>query len=503
MNLSKLLDGVHVIKMFQSMYGRMVVTQDVEVHAVQYDSRKVTTNDCFVAIKGTGADGHAFVGTAIEHGAKVVVLENETAWPDSYFMHSGVVKIIVPDSRKALATLSANYFEHPSRSMKLVGVTGTNGKTTTTNLVQSICETAGLKTGLIGTIEYRIGDDVIPATHTTPESLELNELFARMLKQGCSAVTMEVSSHALHQSRAHGLDFDTVVFTNLTQDHLDYHGTMDAYFQAKKILFDEVKPSGHAVTNLDDAFGQNIVSSTPATKITYSAQQAADVEARDISLSIDGTTFNIIHNDETTTISSALVGRFNVYNILAAFSAGVSFEYPKDAIRRGLEKVKSVRGRFEKIRSPNGWTAIVDYAHTPDALEKCLRTIHDVLPSERRGKIITVFGAGGDRDKAKRPLMGAIAGTLSDVAVVTSDNPRTEDPALIVEEIIHGLPKGTKFVREVDRRAAIHKAIQFAGPGDVILIAGKGHEDYQVIGTTKTHFSDREVVEEIANEVLH
>jgi UDP-N-acetylmuramoyl-L-alanyl-D-glutamate--2,6-diaminopimelate ligase len=404
---------------------------------------------------------------------------------------------VVPDSRKALAILSANYFGHPSKALKLVGVTGTNGKTTTTHLIRSIFESAGMKAGLIGTIEYRIGNTVVPATHTTPESLELNALFADMRQQRCTAVTMEVSSHALHQSRAYGLNFDVAVFTNLTQDHLDYHGTMDAYLQAKKILFDTLTPSARAVTNIDDVYGQTIIASTPAARMTYSAAKRADVRAEDIGLRIEGTTFRIVHNDEATTISSSLVGRFNVYNMLAAFSAGVALGLPKETIRKGIESVQNVRGRFERMRSPKGWTAIIDYAHTPDALEKCLLTIHDVLPRENRGKVITVFGAGGDRDKAKRPLMGAIAGKLSDTVVVTSDNPRTEDPETILDEIIRGLPKRTKFIREVDRRAAIRKAAQMAGAGDIVLIAGKGHEDYQVLGTKKIHFSDREVVQEV------
>jgi len=500
MNLAKLLDGVQVTKMFQTLYGRMVVTHDVEINSVQYDSRKVGPDDCFVAIKGTGMDGHAYVGAAIERGAKVVVMENDSAWPDSYFMHAGVVKIIVPDSRKALAVISANYFGRPSEFLKLVGVTGTNGKTTTTHLIRSVFETAGMKAGLVGTIEYTIGDETIPATHTTPESLELNALFATMLKKGCSAVTMEVSSHALHQSRVYGLDFDTAVFTNLTQDHLDYHGTMDAYFRAKKVLFDDLKPSAYAVTNVDDPYGQTISSSTSATRMTFGTGGSADVAAGNIALGINGTTFDILHAGETTSIASPLVGRFNVYNILGAFSAGIALGIQKETIRRGVEKVRSVRGRFERISSPRGWTAIIDYAHTPDALEKCLRTIHDVLPKKDRGKIIAVFGAGGDRDKAKRPLMGAIAGELSDIAVVTSDNPRTEDPSAILEEIINGLPRGTKFIREVNRRLAIHKAVELAEPGDVVLIAGKGHEDYQVIGTQKIHFSDREIVEEILTQ---
>ncbi|HEY6953145.1 MAG TPA: UDP-N-acetylmuramoyl-L-alanyl-D-glutamate--2,6-diaminopimelate ligase [Bacteroidota bacterium] len=502
MNLATLLEGVTVTKMFQTLYGRMVVTHDVEVNRIQYDSRKVGANDCFIAIRGTGADGHTYVNAAIERGAKVVVLEDDATLPDSYFMHAGVVKVIVPDSRKALATMSANFFGHPSKKMKLVGVTGTNGKTTTTHLVRSVLETAGFKTGLIGTIEYRIGGEVFPATHTTPESLELNEMFSTMVNKGCTAVTMEVSSHALHQSRVSGLDFDAAVFTNLTQDHLDYHGTMEAYFEAKKILFDGLKPSAFAITNADDVHGGEIAASTAALKMTYSTRQHADVEARNISLGIGGTVFDVVYGNQTTTISSPLVGQFNVYNMLGAFSAGTALGIPTETIRRGIENVHSVRGRFEKISSPQGWTAIIDYAHTPDALEKCLRTIHDVLPAKNRGRIITVFGAGGDRDRAKRPLMGAIAGELSDIAVVTSDNPRTENPETILDEVLRGFPKGSQFMREVDRRSAIHKAVQLAKPGDVVLIAGKGHEDYQVIGTRKVHFSDREVVEEIVSKPL-
>ncbi|HTP12866.1 MAG TPA: UDP-N-acetylmuramoyl-L-alanyl-D-glutamate--2,6-diaminopimelate ligase, partial [Bacteroidota bacterium] len=447
MKLSALLEGVQVTKMFQLVYGRMVVTQDIDIQKIEYDSRKVGPRDCFVAIHGTGTDGHNFVGAAIERGASVVVLENDGVLPDSYFMHAGTAKIVVPDSRKALAILSANYYGHPSKAMKLVGVTGTNGKTTTTHLVRSIFEAAGVKTGLIGTIEYRVGDTVIPATHTTPESLELNALFADMRRQGCTAVSMEVSSHALHQSRAYGLAFDAGVFTNLTQDHLDYHGTMDAYLQAKKILFDSLASSAYAVTNIDDPNGSAIVGTTHAARLTYSATKQADVRAEKIDLRIEGTRFTAVHDNESTTISSPLVGRFNVYNMLAAFSAGIALGIPKETIRKGIERIQSVRGRFERISSPDGWTVIVDYAHTPDALEKCLLTIHDVLPSKNRGKIITVFGAGGDRDKAKRPLMGAVAGKLSDTIVVTSDNPRTEDPASILDDIIKGLPNDSRFIR--------------------------------------------------------
>jgi UDP-N-acetylmuramoyl-L-alanyl-D-glutamate--2,6-diaminopimelate ligase len=498
MKLAQLLDGVHVIKMFQTTFGQMAMTHDVEVNKIQYDSRKIGQHDCFVAIRGSGVDAHTYINAAISQGAKVVVLENDAVLPDSYFMHAGVIKIVVPDSRKALATMAANFFGHPSKRMTLVGVTGTNGKTTTTHLVRSILEAAGKKSGMIGTIEYCIGNDVIPATHTTPESLELNELFSSMLAKGCSAVTMEVSSHALHQSRVFGLDFDAAVFTNLTQDHLDYHGTMEAYSDAKKILFDSLKPGAYAVVNADDAWWKTIVSSSAAAKLTYGVERATDLHAVNINLRIERTSFDIVTQNETTTVSSPLVGRFNVYNMLAAYGAGVALGIPKDVIRRGIENVASVRGRFEKVNSPKGWTGIIDYAHTPDALEKCLRTIHDVMPKQNPGKIITVFGAGGDRDKTKRPLMGKIVGELSDVAVVTSDNPRTEDPEKILDDVIGGIPKGTTYIREVDRRTAIQKAIQRAKSGDVVLVAGKGHEDYQVLGTTKIHFSDREIVEELA-----
>ncbi|MBM4161888.1 MAG: UDP-N-acetylmuramoyl-L-alanyl-D-glutamate--2,6-diaminopimelate ligase [Ignavibacteria bacterium] len=497
MRLAQLLDGVLVTKLFQITYGRFAVTHDVEIRSLQYDSRKVQRGDCFVAIRGTGADGHRFVGAAINSGAAAVVLENDAALPESIFLHAGVIKIVVPDSRKALALMSANYYGHPSHHLTMVGVTGTNGKTTTTHIIRSILEAAGQNVGLIGTIEYNIGSQVIPASHTTPESLELNQLLARMVESGCSSVSMEVSSHALHQYRIHGLQYNAAVFTNLTQDHLDYHGSMGEYFEAKKLLFDGLPEGSCAVTNADDEWGWKILGSTRARQIAYGVNATADVQARDIQLSLNGTSFTIWYRDESTLISSPLVGRFNVYNILAAFSAGIALELSTDAIATGIADVKSVRGRFERIPSPRGWTAVIDYAHTPDALEKCLQTIRDVLPEANRGRIVTVFGAGGDRDRTKRPLMGSVVGSLSDLVVVTSDNPRTEDPQRIMDDIIKGIPSGVTMTREVDRRTAIEAALRQAKPGDVILIAGKGHEDYQVIGEEKIHFSDREIVEEV------
>lgn len=497
MKLAQLLTGVAVSKMFQTMYGRMVVTHDAEISGIQYDSRKIAKSDCFVAIRGNGVDGHKFIQNAVGNGAVAVVMENDSAIPDSYFMHSGVIKIVVPDSRRALAQISANYYGHPAERLTMVGVTGTNGKTTTTHLVKALLEAGGKATGLIGTIEYVFGNTVLPASHTTPESLELNGLLDKMLRAGCVSVSMEVSSHALHQSRVEGLAFDAAVFTNLTQDHLDYHGTMLEYFNAKQILFRQIKPDGCAVVNADDEWARKIVASKGSRTVTYGLQQGSDFTATDISYSIQGTTFRIRQQGKETAVHSPLVGRFNVYNVLAAFTAGTALGISEDHILRGISTLKPVRGRFERIASPKGWTAIVDYAHTPDALEKCLKAIREVLPQERRGKIITVFGAGGDRDKTKRPLMGNIAAQMSDVIIVTSDNPRTEDPESIIEDILAGVPRGAAVQRESDRRKAIEQATRMAGAGDVILVAGKGHEDYQVIGTEKIHLSDREIVESL------
>jgi len=497
MKLAKLLDGVSVSKLFQTMFGQMAVTHDVELGGVQYDSRKVQRNDCFVAIKGGASDGHKFLQAAIANGAKVIVVEDDDAIPDPLCMHAGVIKVVVPDTRKALAQIAGNYYEHPSRNMRVVGVTGTNGKTTTTHLLKSILECTGAKTGLIGTIEYRIGEKVIPATHTTPESLELQQLFTDMAKEGCTAVSMEVSSHSLDQSRVAGIDFDAAVFSNLTQDHLDYHKTMEKYFEAKKIFFDMLKPEACAVFNVDDPYGVRIASSTAARKISYGIDHESDVRAERVSLSMNGTSLDILYQGERFTITTPLIGRFNAYNVLSAVAAALGMGISREKIQEGISRIANVRGRFERIASPKGWTAIVDYAHTPDALENCLRTIHDILPKEDRGTIITVFGAGGDRDKTKRPLMGEIAGRMSDLVIVTSDNPRTEDPEAIIDEVLRGIVQHASVLRESDRACAIERALCAAKKGDVVLVAGKGHEDYQIIGKEKRHFSDREVIERL------
>ncbi len=489
MTLSELLNGVTVSKMFQTMYGKMVTTHDVKVSGIQYDSRKVQRENLFVALKGTGTDGHKFISSAIANGAKVIVIEDDNAVPDPMCMHTGTVKVVVSDTRKALARIAANYYGHPSTKMTMIGVTGTNGKTTTTFLIKQMLEADPKnKAGLIGTVEYAIGSEKFPATHTTPESLELQELFAKMVTAGCTHCVMEVSSHALHQHRADYIPFAAAVFTNLTQDHLDYHGTMEEYAKAKRILFDGLSEQAVAVVNADAAFVSEVTSQSKARRISYSIDDAADLQAKDLSISVNGFSATV----EGRPLTSSLVGRFNVYNFLAAYGVVKGLgAAPSPEVCAAL---RPAPGRFDQIQSPNGWTAIVDYAHTPDALENCLQTIHDVLPAQRTNRIITVFGAGGDRDTTKRPLMGAIAERLSDTIIVTSDNPRTEDPMKIIGDIMNGISDKAKAVVEPDRAKAIAHGIALAKSGDVILIAGKGHEDYQVLGIEKHHFSDKEEV---------
>ncbi|NUN69931.1 MAG: UDP-N-acetylmuramoyl-L-alanyl-D-glutamate--2,6-diaminopimelate ligase [Bacteroidetes bacterium] len=475
--------------MFQTMYGKMVTTHDVKVSGVQYDSRKVTRENLFVALKGSGTDGHKFISSAIANGAKVIVIEDDNAVPDPMCMHTGTVKVVVSDTRKALARIAANYYGHPASKMTMIGVTGTNGKTTTTFLIKQMLEADPKnKAGLIGTVEYAIGAERFPATHTTPESLELQGLFAKMVQAGCTHCVMEVSSHALHQHRADNIPFAAAVFTNLTQDHLDYHGTMEEYAKAKRILFAGLTEQAVAVVNADAPYAAAVTEPSPARRITYSIDAPSDLQAKDLAISVQG--FSAVVSG--TPLSTTLVGRFNVYNFLAAY--GVLQGLGAAPAPQVCAALRPAPGRFDQIRSPKGWTAIVDYAHTPDALENCLQTIHDVLPAQRTNRIITVFGAGGDRDTTKRPLMGGIAERLSDTIIVTSDNPRTEDPMRIIGDIMNGITDKARAVVEPDRAKAIARAIASAASGDVILIAGKGHEDYQVLGTEKHHFSDKEEV---------
>ncbi len=491
MELNELLDGVPVTKMFQTVFGKMASTHDVMVSGIHYDSRTVGRGGVFVALRGAAADGHRFIGDAIANGAKVIVTEDDTNPPDPLCMHTGTVKLVVANTRKALAGMSANYFGHPARSLRIIGVTGTNGKTTTTYLIKQLLEADGrAKVGLIGTIGYAIGHESMPATHTTPESLELHGLLARMVTEGCTHAVMEVSSHALHQDRVYGIPFAAAVFTNLTQDHLDYHGTMADYFQAKKILFDMLAPDAVAVVNADSPQGAAIVGTTRARIVTFGIDNAADYRADHVRMSTSGFTADV----NGTAVETAMTGTFNVSNFLAAYAAVNSVEPRIDISAEQIRRLSPAPGRFEQFHSSRGWTAIVDYAHTPDALENCLQTIRAILPPGAAGSVITVFGAGGDRDVHKRPLMGAIAERYSDRVIVTTDNPRTEDPQSIADAILGGMNNRNDVTVELDRRSAIEQALASAAPGDVVLIAGKGHEDYQIIGSLKTHFSDKEIV---------
>ncbi len=496
MMLSEMLQSITVRKIFQMTYGRMVITEDLEITGIQYDSRRVSRGNAFVAIRGTAADGHAFVTDAVARGATAVVLEDDAILPDSFFLHAGVAKIVVPDTRIALAQIASAYYHHPSRRMTMVGVTGTNGKTTTTHLIRALLEGSGIRTGLVGTIEYDLGGEILPATHTTPESLDLNALFARMVSRGCGAAVMEVSSHALHQHRVFGIGFRAGVFTNLTQDHLDYHASMEEYFKAKKILFDGLGKGAVAVINVDDEWGRRLVAGMGAPAVTYGTTPGSDVLAEDIALSTRGTRFTIRHGERRMSVESPLLGRFNVSNLLAAYAAGLSLGIDPASMVETMRSARTVKGRFEQIPSRRGWTTIIDYAHTPDALEKALKAIRDLFDESNRGRVITVFGCGGNRDRRKRPIMAGVATTLSDITIITSDNPRHEDPQAIITEALTGVRAGAQVQVEPDRRSAILTALGLARSGDVVLVAGKGHEDYQVVGDRKIPFSDREVVEE-------
>jgi len=476
------------------MFGQMIQTHDIEIRAIQYDSRRVERNDLFIAIRGSAFNGHKFVHDAIQRGAVAVVVEDDLAVPDAYCVHNAVAKIVVEQARVALAIMAGNFYDHPSRKLRLIGVTGTNGKTTTTHLIRSVFESTGERVGLIGTIDYQAGKGAIAASHTTPESLELNQLLSTMVANGCASAVVEVSSHSLIMQRVHGLQFAAATFTNLTQDHLDFHGSMEEYFRAKKILFDTLSEGAYAVSNLDDPYGRAIVSSTAGKSVFYGTNAPADVLGTAVSTEIDRTKATIRYEGKEQRVTSPLIGRFNASNILAAYATCVCFGIDGGDIARGIALLPGVRGRFERVRSPRGWTAVIDYAHTSDALENCLRSVRDLLGASG-GRVITIFGCGGNRDRGKRGMMGSIASGLSDLTVITSDNPRNEEPHAIIHDVQQGVIAGKEVHVEVDRRKAISYGLSLARKGDVVVIAGKGHETYQIIGEAKHHFDDREEVE--------
>ena len=470
--------------------AELEVAADTRISAIAYDSRRVVPGSVFVALKGLKADGGAFVEQALGRGAVAVV--SETPRPDGV----AVRWLTVGDARLALALLADRFFDHPSRRMPVIGVTGTNGKTTTSYLLCSILDAAGLRAGMLGTVAYRIAGEDREASRTTPEAPDVQQLLSEMLEHGSKSAVMEVSSHALSLKRVDGMRFAAGVFTNLTRDHLDFHEDMEAYFAAKRRLFEMLPHGAPAVINLDDPRGAALVeiSSRP---VTYALKAKADVTPKPIEMTLSGLRGEITTPTGVIAIRSRLVGQPNLYNILAATATAMALEVPNDAIERGIENLPGVPGRFEVVSQPaDEVTVVVDYAHTDDALRNLLETARP-LSSQR---IVTVFGCGGDRDRSKRPLMGMVAARLSDVVVITSDNPRSEDPRRIIEEIERGIPAGTQastrapmVVSVVERAEAIERAISLAGKGDVVLIAGKGHEKYQQIGDRVLPFDDGEV----------
>ena len=458
---------------------------DPEIAALVYDSRKVGRGDCFFAVKGTASDGHDFISSAVERGASAVVCQTLPAE-----CAVGVCYVVVEDTNVAMAQMAAAFYDHPSRSLALVGVTGTNGKTTTATLLYDMFTAMGCPSGLISTVVYRIADEELPSTHTTPDSIRLNEMMRRMVDRGCRYCFMEVSSHSIVQHRIEGLEFKGGIFTNLTHDHLDYHKTFKEYVRAKKMFFDALPKRAWALTNIDDRNGEVMVQNCSAQVSRLSLRSMADFRARIMEMHLDGMQLRI--DDEEVWVG--FLGRFNAYNLLSVYGAARLLGVDKQQALTALSAMRSVAGRFEPITATDGTVAIVDYAHTPDALENVLQTIEEIR--RRDSHLIVVCGCGGDRDRTKRPEMAAIAVKYASTAIFTSDNPRTEDPEAILAEMTAGVEPGATYLKITDRREAIKTAVMLSRPGDIVLVAGKGHEDYQIIGTEKYHFDDREQLRE-------
>ena len=472
-----------------------------EIKGLHFDSRKIGEGDLFVAQIGTAVDGHTFIDGCVEKGAAAVVLSDRKYLPKEAKgegLKAKVTYVLVENTDKALGLLASKWFGEPSKALTLVGVTGTNGKTTIATLLYKLVRALGHKAGLLSTVVNYIEDEAVPATHTTPDAIELNGLLRRMVDAGCEYAFMEVSSHAIAQERIAGLDFDGALFTNLTRDHIDYHKTFDNYRDTKKRLFDGLKKSAFAVTNKDDKNGLVMTQNCKAEVKTYSTRSLADYKAQILEEGFEGMMLNINGKE----VFVPLVGRFNVSNLLCIYGAALCLGFEELEVLRVLSTLKPVNGRFETIRSPNGWTAIVDYAHTPDAVDNVISTIREIIGSDKvtkdQGprKLITVVGCGGNRDKGKRPMMAQIAKRGSEQLILTSDNPRDEEPADILNDMKAGLTEEelrSTLVIE-DREAAIQTACMLAQKGDVILVAGKGHEDYQIIKGVKHHFDDHEIV---------
>ncbi len=487
------------LQVFLKGYSLDLVNAEAEVLGITADSRQVKPGYVFVAVPGTVVDGHAYIGAAIEAGAIAVVCEHAPAQPASADI------ILTDDSHKAIGELASLFYGHPSRKMTLVGVTGTNGKTTIATLLYDMARLFGRKAGLLSTVATKIDGVETPSDHTTPDPVSINALMAEMVQAGCDFCAMEVSSHAADQKRIAGLDFNGGIFTNLTRDHLDYHKTFACYLAAKKSFFDALPAEAFALSNIDDRNGAVMLQNTKAARRTYSLQQPADYSCKMIEDRIDGMKLMLKRRGmKEAEVDTLFTGRFNAYNLTAVYGACIELGFDPEETLVKLSMLTPVAGRMQTLRSATGITAVVDYAHTPDAIANALNALDETLRNpdgSRSGRIITVAGAGGDRDKGKRPLMATEACRLSDRFLITSDNPRSEDPAVIAAEMMAGVPADKAGIAEIvlDRALAIRRAVEIARPGDVILIAGKGHETTQVIGHETIHFSDIEEAKKALN----
>jgi UDP-N-acetylmuramoyl-L-alanyl-D-glutamate--2,6-diaminopimelate ligase len=488
----------------QLLYGAEILAQsgNPSVSGLEYDSRRVKPGDVFVAMRGESSDGNRFIDKAIAAGATAIVTDSANEKP-----RAGVAWAQVSHGRRALARLSANFYKRPAERLAITGVTGTNGKSTTTFLVEAILTAASRKSALVGTIEYHVAGRILPAPHTTPEALELNRMLAEALGNGATEAVMEVSSHALAQQRIYGIPFDVGIFTNLTRDHLDYHHTMEEYFASKQVLFEGCGTEAPrvAVLNTDDEYGQELVkiSKKRGSEVLTYGLSRGEFHAEKVDVTPRGTRFDLVTPEETIPLFSPLIGQVNVYNILAAAAAAYARKCKPEAIAKGVDSLARVPGRFERVDCKQPFTVVVDYAHTDDALRNLTTLARDfVQQAGQNGRVITLFGCGGDRDRAKRPLMGEAVGRGSDLVVLTSDNPRSEDPLAIINDALVGLQRsGTKYKIEPDRKAAIALAIAEARPGDLVLIAGKGHENFQVTREGSIPFDDVEVARQTLRQV--
>ena len=482
MILSDILNGVDVLDILGN--------KEIEISEIVFDSRKAVKNSLYIAIKGTLVDGHQYIPSAIEKGAKAIVCE---VLPEQ--KEEGIIYIKVENSSKVLGLLASNFYGNPSKGLILVGVTGTNGKTSVSTLLFDIFKKMGYSSVLISTVEYRIGDEVFPSTHTTPDIITLNKILYKAVEQGCQYAFMEVSSHGIHQGRIDGLNSRIAGFTNITHDHLDYHKTFLEYLNTKKRFFDELPQTAVAITNIDDKNGLVMLQNTKAKKKTYAVKTLADYHGKLLELDFNGMLLDFNGKEFWTT----LTGKFNVYNLLLVFAIARELGFEENEILTTISQLKRVNGRFEVLKSQGGIIFVVDYAHTPDALENILDSINEIRTKNER--LITVFGCGGDRDREKRPEMGKVATRKSTLAIITSDNPRTEDPAQIIKEIEAGVESQnfSKYITIPDRKEAIKMAIKFAEPKDIVLLAGKGHETYQEIKGVRHHFDDKETILELVN----